>query len=282
MRTSVDIPNLFGKATTTIVRLVVAIVFVAPIVWMLITSLKTPAEIFTSPPTLVPAVPQWDNYYNAVIVSGFGSFVINTVLLSLVVVVGTLFSSVLTAYALSHIEWKGRNAAFLAVLSTLLLPDFVTIVPLFVLYKNLGLIGGYKSYLPLIIPFWFGRAFYIFLLRQFMLGIPRELTEAARIDGCSEIGILFRIIVPLCRPAIVTITLLTVIYTWSDFLMPLVFIRDEELYTVSIGLARFQTRYGTQWGEMMAATATAVIPIIVLFVFTQRYFIKGIATSGLK
>lgn len=188
----------------------------------------------------------------------------------------------LAGYALARVEWKRRNLAFLIVLSTLLLPDFVTLVPLYSIFRSLGMIGGIQGYLPLILPSFFGKAYFIFLMRQFMLGIPRELSETARIVGASEMRVLLRVIMPLCRPAMLSIALYSLIYTWSDFLQPLVYLRSQQYYTVSVGLAQLQGKYQTHWPQMMAAAAVTVIPILVVFLLVQKKFVHGISTTGIK
>lgn len=259
------------------------IAFLVPIIWMIITSLKENSQVFTWPPILIPNPIKWQNYPEALTVSNFGRYLFNTIFLSFWVILGNLISCSLVAYGFSRIEWKGRDVVFLIVLSTLILPDQVTLVPLFIIFKNLGLIGGgYKGYLPLILPAWFGRAYFIFMMRQFFLGIPKELSDAARIDGCSDLGILWRIIIPLSKPALIAVTLFTLINTWSDFLNPLVYIREPQYYTISVGLSNFQGRYMTQWNQLMAASAMMVIPVLVVFIVAQKQFIQGISLTGLK
>jgi multiple sugar transport system permease protein len=271
-----------GTPTRHVVLVAVAVLFIAPLVWMLITSLKTQDQVFTWPPVLVPRPLDWGNYSQALIGASFLRYLGNTAALSVVVATGNLISATLVAYSLARVDWKWRNAAFLVVLSTLLLPDTVTIVPLYSLFRKLGMVGGIQGFLPLILPSWFGKAYFIFMLRQFMLGIPGELSHAARVDGAGEIRILWSIIVPLCRPALLSVTLFSLIYTWSDFLQPLVYLSNPKYYTVSVGLAAFQGRYSTQWGQMMAAAAVTIVPIIIVFLVAQRQFVRGLATSGLK
>jgi multiple sugar transport system permease protein len=257
--------------------------FLVPIIWMLITSLKVNSQVFTWPPVFIPNPALWGNYPQALQVSNFGRYFFNTVFLSFWVILGNLVSCSLVAYGFSRIEWKGRDVVFIIVLSTLILPDQVTLVPLFIVFKKLNLVGnGYIGYLPLILPAWFGRAYFIFMMRQFFLGIPKELSDAARIDGCSDLGILWRIILPLSKPAMIAITLFTLIGTWSDFLNPLVYIRDPAYYTISIGLSNFQNRYMTQWNQLMAAAAMMTVPVLVIFIFAQKQFVQGISMTGLK
>ena len=196
---------------------------------------------------------------------------------------GNLVSCTLVAYGFSRLEWKGRDVVFIIVLATLILPDQVTLVPLFIVFKSLNMVGGgYLGYLPLILPSWFGKAYFIFMVRQFFMGIPRDLSDAARIDGCSDLGILWRIIIPLSKPALIAVSLFTLINTWNDFLNPLVYIRDPQFYTISIGLSNFQDRYMTQWNQLMAASAMMTIPVLVVFIIAQKQFVQGISLTGLK
>jgi len=250
---------------------------------MLITSLKANSQVFTYPPIVIPNPALWGNYPQALKVSNFGRYFFNTVFLSFWVILGNLVSCSLVAYGFSRIEWKGRDIVFIIVLSTLILPDQVTLVPLFIIFRKLNMVGnGYIGYLPMILPAWFGRAYFIFMMRQFFLGIPKELSDAARIDGCSDLGILWRIIIPLSKPAMIAVTLFTLIGTWSSLLVPLVYIRDPAYYVISIGLSNFQNRYMTQWNQLMAAAAMMTIPVLVVFILAQKQFVQGISMTGLK
>jgi multiple sugar transport system permease protein len=261
----------------------ICLAFFVPIIWMVITSLKANNQVFTWPPVFIPNPALWGNYPQALQVSNFGRYFFNTVFLSFWVILGNLVSCSLVAYGFSRIEWKGRDVVFIIVLSTLILPDQVTLVPLFIIFKKLNLVGnGYVGYLPLILPAWFGRAYFIFMMRQFFLGIPKELSDAARIDGCSDLGILWRIILPLSKPAMIAITLFTLIGTWSDFLNPLVYIREPAYYTISVGLSNFQNRYMTQWNQLMAAAAMMTVPVLLVFIIAQKQFVQGISMTGLK
>ena len=266
-----------------LILIAISLAFLVPIIWMVITSLKDNTQVFTWPPIVIPNPAKWMNYPQALKVSNFGRYFLNTVFLSFWVILGNLVSCTLVAYGFSRIEWKGRDIVFIIVLATLILPDQVTIVPLFIIFKKLDLVGGgYKGYLPLILPAWFGRAYFIFLMRQFFLGIPRELSDAARIDGCSDLGILWRILIPLSKPAIIAVTLFTLINVWSDFLNPLVYIREAQYYTISVGLSNFQDRYMTQWNQLMAAATMMVVPVLVVFIVAQKQFVQGISLTGIK
>jgi multiple sugar transport system permease protein len=194
-------------------------------------------------------------------------------------VAGTVLSSSLVAYGLARIPWKGRNVLFALLLSTMILPGQVTMVPLFAVFKWLGWVD---TFLPLTVPAFLGNAFFIFLLRQFFLTIPNDLTEAARIDGCNELTTYWRIILPLATPALATVGLFTFMNTWNDFLGPLIYLFDDRKFTLSVGLAMFSSQYGSFWGQLMAVSAMMILPILILFFFTQRTFIQGIAMSGIK
>lgn len=271
-----------GPGARHVIMAMISLVFVAPLLWMIVTALKTSAEVFTYPPVLIPAHPQWSNFASALTTYHFGRYLANTLGLSVLNAAGNLISASLSAYGLAMIQWRQREKVFLLVLSTLLLPDAVTLIPLYSLFRTVGMVGGPFGTLPLILPSFFGKAYFIFVLRQFMLGIPIQLADAARIDGCTELGVLVRIVLPLCRPALLAITLFSLIYTWNDFLLPLVYLRDEPYYTVSVGLAQFQSRYQTQWPPLMAAASIAVVPILIVFVIAQRYFFRGLTTTGLR
>jgi multiple sugar transport system permease protein len=222
---------------------------------------------------------RWDNYPRALKTFPFLLYTCNTLFIAVSVVIGTLLSASLVAYGFSRVQWRGRNAMFVLVLATMMLPDQALVLPRFIMFRHMGWIGTFK---PLIVPAFFGTAFDIFLLRQFFLTLPGELSDAARIDGCSELGILWRIIVPLSKPALATVALLTFIWAWLDFMGPLVYLNDERMYTLALGLAAFLGRHGADWSGLMAAGTVVIAPIIVIFFFAQRTFIRGIALTGMK
>lgn len=268
-----------NKAIAYIICTAMALAFVFPLYWLVVTALKTDQQIVELPPSLLPLTPQWQNFELATTYIPFWQQMTNTFLLSGLNIVGTLLSCTLIAYGFARIKWPGRNIIFIIYLSTIMLPTQVTMIPLYITYKNLGWIG---TFLPLIVPSFFGNALYVFLLRQFLLGIPEELSEAARIDGASEFGILWRIMLPLMRPALATVALFTFVGVYRDFLGPLLYLQNQEQMTISVGLKMFQNQYGAQWQLMMAASTLAMLPTLVLFFLTQRTFIKGIALTGVK
>ncbi len=221
----------------------------------------------------------WENYVEAFRIIDFPRNLRNTLFVCFTVVIGTVLSCSLVAYSFSRIEWPGRDLCFILVLATMMLPYQVMLIPLFVLYKNLGWTGTFK---PLIVPAFLGTPFYIFLLRQFFMGIPQDLSAAARIDGCSEFGIYARIIMPLSKPALATTALFMFLFQWGDFLNPLVFLQDDRQYTLALALQQFQSQHESLWGPLMAMSTVITVPVIVLFFLTQRTFIQGITLTGLK
>lgn len=252
--------------------------FLAPFLWMILTALKTTPQLFVWPPVIIPYPLQWKNFSDAMTFAPFGRYFLNSLLLCSTVVLGTLFSNTLIAYGFSRIRWIGRDVVFVIVLATLMLPGQVTMIPVYIIFRTLGWVGGY---LPLIVPAYMGSAYYIFLLRQFFRGIPYELSDAGRIDGCTEFGILWYLILPLAKPALVTVTLFTFIGTWNDFLGPLIYIHDQKLYTVTLGLQSFISRYWTPMNLMMAASTIAILPVLLVFIYAQRFFVEGISITGL-
>lgn len=258
-----------------------SIVFILPFAWMVATSLKPLNETMTLPPKWLPSEPQWRNYPDAMEAMGpFWLYARNSLLLALLNVVGTVASSALVAYGFSRIEWRGRDNVFLLLLATMMIPFPVVMVPVYTLFRELGWIG---TFAPLWVPSFLAGAFNVFLLRQFFLSIPKDLTEAARIDGCGEFRIFWQIILPLAKPALLTVALFQFMATWNDFLGPLIFLVRQEQFTLALGLQNFQSlQGGTAWHWLMAASTLVVLPVILLFFLTQRTFIRGISTTGLK
>jgi len=238
------------------------------------------AQIFTFPPEWIPRPFEWSNYKDALTVVPFFKYFLNTMLIELFVITGIVITSSLAGYSFARLKWPFRNIMFGLVLSTLMMPYAVTLIPTFMLWKSLGAIN---TYLPLIVPAWFGGgAFNIFLLRQFFNTIPRDLDEAAYMDGANPLIVLWRIMLPLSKPALIVVTIFAFIGTWNDFLGPLIYLSSDEKFTLALGLASFRGLYNAQWGYLMAASSAVVAPIIVLFFFGQRYFIEGITLTGIK
>jgi multiple sugar transport system permease protein len=255
-----------------------AIAFLAPLVFMALTSLMTTDQALS--PKLWPDPFQWSNYTEVFHQAPMFRYALNTALYSVLATLGMLVASIPAAYALALLRWRGRNVAFILVLVAMMLPPQVTIVPMYVLWAKLGLVG---SLAPLIIPNWFGDAFSIFLLRQFFLTIPDPYLDSARVDGCGEWRILFSVVVRLAKPAIAATALFMFLLTFSDFFGPLLYAGDEESHwTLSVGLAQFRTLHQVQWNLAMAATILVITPVIVLFFFAQKAFVEGVTLTGVK
>ena len=262
------------------VLLVFSFFFILPWVWMISTSLKNPPELVRWPPIWIPNPIRFDNYPMAFRQAGFSTFLVNTLIVAIPSVIGALLSNALAAYGFARVRWPGRDAVFAVVLATMILPGFVTFIPLYIIFRQLNWVN---TYLPLVVPTFLGNPFFIFLLRQFFMGLPVELSDAARVDGASEFGIFRQIILPLAKPALAVVALFQFIGSWNDYFGPLIYLNDKELYTISLGIANMQTSYGfMNFAWIMAATVMSVLPIIVLFFFAQRTFIEGIALTGLK
>jgi multiple sugar transport system permease protein len=256
-----------------------AFLFLLPFLWMLSTSLKPDTQFYAHPPVWIPSPLMWSNYPDAVNYITFFLYLRNTVTIAVLATIGALLSSSLVAYSLARIPWAGRNFLFVLTVATLMLPFQVTLIPLFLVFRNLGWVN---SFLPLIVPHWFGGALYIFLLRQFFMTIPMELSEAARIDGASEFRIYFSIILPLARPALATVAIFEFIARWRDYLGPLIYLSDQDLYVLSLGIYEYRSQYGAEWGLLMAASVLITLPIILLFFFLQKTFVQGITLTGIK
>ena len=268
-----------GKTVLYVLLVGLSLLFLFPLFWMISTSLKTNPEVATMPPTWLPAIPQWNNYPGALEFAPLVKFAGNTLFICAVNVIGTVISCSMIAYGFARIRWPGRDSVFIMVLATMMIPGQVTMIPIYIIFTRLGWVN---TFLPLTVPSFFGAAFYIFMLRQFFMTIPFELSEAAVIDGSSEFNIYSTIILPLAKPALATVALFTYLGHWNDFLGPLIYLSDPEKYTLSIGLRYCQTLTWSEFPMQMAAATMMTLPIIVLFFFTQRTFIQRIALTGLK
>jgi multiple sugar transport system permease protein len=258
--------------------------FLMPLLWMVITSLKSDSDIFTgtrafSLKSLLPWPLHWQNYPDALAHVPFGVYLRNTVMLCAFNVAGSLLSSATVAYGFAKMKFPGRELFFWLMISTMALPAQVTMVPIFALFKYLGWTG---TYLPLIVPAFFGSPFFIFLLRQFFMAIPEEIAEAGRIDGAGEWRLFWQLHLPLSVPALTTCALFQFLWTWNDFFGPLLYLNDPSQYTVAYGLQQFLSSYGSMWGQLMAASTIFALPVILLFFMAQKAFIEGISTTGAK
>lgn len=268
------------------ILLVLAFTWAFPLFWAFTSALKDDPQIYTVPPIWIPDPAYWNNFIDGWTRYDFNRAAFNSIFLyALPVTIFTLISSTLVAYGFSRIKWRGREALFWVCIATMMLPWQVTMVPLFITYKNLGWIN---TYLPLVVPSIFGTAYFIFLLRQFFMTIPEELSDAARIDGSSELGILWRIIVPLSTPALAVVALFRFLWAWNDYLGPLIYLNQEKLYPIALGIERLR-RTATGMGNtamayphLMAVSTLVALPIIIIFFLAQRTFVEGISTTGLK
>ena len=257
-----------------------AMLFLFPFLWVFSTALKSLAEATSVPPTVFPREWLWSNFQLATSKIPFWRQFLNTFNLCLLNVVGTTLSCSIVAYGFSRIDWPGRDYFFWVTLSTMMIPGAVLMVPLYSMFRELGWVG---TTLPLWVPAFFASAYNIFLLRQFFLGIPKSVTEAAEIDGCSEWQIFWRIVLPLARPALVIVALFSFMYVWNDFMGPLIYLTDERQFTLALGLQAFQSRLGgAEINLLMAAAALVMLPVLILFFIAQRYIIEGISMSGSK
>jgi multiple sugar transport system permease protein len=268
-----------GKLLWYVILTSLGIVFSLPFFWMLSSSLKIEARIWIYPPQWMPNPILWKNYPEALDLMNFTRALGNTVFLTGVGTLAIVVSSAWIVYGFARFRFPGKNVLFLILLSTMMLPEQVTMIPRFIMFKEFKWLN---TYLPLLVPAAFGDAFYIFLLRQFFMTIPTELDDAAKIDGCSYIGIWWRIIMPLSKPALATVTVFSVIRGWNDFLWPLIILNDAAKYNLALSLASFKGLYSTQWGYLMAASVVSLIPMITLYFFAQKYVVEGITLTGLK
>jgi multiple sugar transport system permease protein len=256
----------------------VALIMASPLIWMAITSIEKPNEALRFPPVLIPAGIHWQNYRSAIDSAPFGAWYLNTVIVCAVVVVSNVTLCALAAYAFARIRFAGSNVLFVVLLATLMVPFQVVLIPTFLIVRDLGLIDSIGALIaPNLVS-----AFGIFMLRQFFRTLPIELEEAARIDGCSRLGVLAKIVLPLSMPALSTLALITLLWTWNDFLWPLVAINTESHMTLQVGLSTFQGAHQTEWTILMAGNMMALVPMVAAFVLTQRSFVRSIAASGLK
>ncbi|MEZ4861809.1 MAG: carbohydrate ABC transporter permease [Caldilineaceae bacterium] len=260
-----------------------ALVFTLPFLWLVSSSLKVPAKIFLFPPQWIPDPVRWQNYSEALTAAPFGRYFLNTIVIVLLNQLGILFTASLAGYSFARLRFTGREFVFTVLLSTIMLPWAVTMIPQYILFRYLDWLN---TFLPLVVPSWFGvgpgGVFYIFLLRQFYRTIPGEYADAARIDGASEFGIYWRVMLPMIRPALTVVAIFTFLHHWNDFMAPLIYLTAPERYTISVGLAAFRGLYATDWHYLMAASTATVIPVLLLFFAAQRYFIQGVVMSGLK
>lgn len=268
-----------GLTGLFLLTLLFALIFLLPLFWMVVTSFKAVDEIFGDPLVWWPRTFIWQNYPDALAQFPFWRYLSNTASIAIPVAIGTTLSSSLVAYAFSRLRWPGRDLIFYLILGTLMIPTWVTLVPLYILFNQMGWIDTYK---PLIVPAFFGDPFSIFLLRQFFLRQPQELVDAARVDGASHARVFFQIILPLSRPALAVVALFAFINSWTDFFNPLIYLTDRDKFTLQVGLFNFFGLHLVNWPGLMAAAVVILAPIAILFVLAQRTFIEGITFTGLR
>lgn len=262
-----------------IILTLLALLFLVPLVWVFSSSLKFPREVYSVPPVWIPKVIQWKNYIEVFKRVPFANYALNSLTIAGFSTIGSVFSCSIVAFALSRLRWPGRDLVFMMVLGTMMLPSVVTLVPTYIIYTKLHWVD---TYLPLIVPSWLGtNAFYVFLLRQFMYSIPRELDEAARMDGASSLRILLQIILPLAKPALASVTIFSFLASYNDLLGPAMYITTEKKYTLAMGLYALSGTYGNYWPYVMAASVMMTIPIVIVFMIFQKQFIRGIQMTGL-
>ncbi|WP_418785357.1 carbohydrate ABC transporter permease [Hominenteromicrobium sp.] len=261
-----------------IVLILIAVIMVVPFLWMLSTSLKTQYDAVKIPPVWIPDPPQWENYVKLFTEQPMFQFMLNTIKIVFFVVLGQLFFSSLAAYSFARISFKGRNVVFFFYIATLMVPGQVTMIPTYLMFAKAGLTD---NHLALILPAFFS-AFGVFLLRQFFMSLPRELEEAAEIDGCNPFMTYWRIMLPLVVPAMLALGVFTLMNTWNDYMGPLIYLSSPEKYTMTLGIAYFKGVYTTQWNLVMAGSIVSVVPILIAYLCAQKYFIEGIAFSGVK
>ena len=274
--------KLLGSGAVWALLLLASALYLVPWAWLVSSSLKAPQQIVKLPPTWIPDPVMWGNYIGGVTRIKFFLYLRNTLIISSVTVVGTLISCSLVAYGIALIDWPLRGPLFVLILATMMVPFQVTMIPLYVLFSKIHWIN---TFYPLTVPAFLGNAFFIFLLRQFFMTLPGELLDAARLDGCSSFGIYRRIAMPLAKPAIATLVAFSFIWTYNDFQGPLIYLIDNKLWTLALGLRGFASQYGdftNNLGALMAASTLYTLPMIVLFFVAQKALIQGIVTSGFK
>ena len=261
-----------------VILMIIGLTMLVPFFWTLSSSFKYDREIFEYPIKWIPEVFRWSNYQEVWTRVNFLTYYLNTIKLSIIVTVGQVVTCSLAAYSFAKMDYPGRDKIFLCYLATMMVPWHAIMIPQFIIIKNMGF---YDSHWSIILMNLFS-AFGVFLLRQFMLGIPMELSEAARIDGCGELKIYSQIILPLCKPGLATLVVFTFNFMWNDYMGPMIYLNTDKLKTIQIGLAAFRTEYGAEYGLIMAGTVCSLLPMVLIYCVAQKYLIEGIAFSGLK
>jgi multiple sugar transport system permease protein len=281
MANQLRFPKIAWRLLLYVVVIVLSIGYAGPLIWMVSTSLKTDPQVYTVPPIWIPNPMRFVNYPEALSHRPFGIFALNSLKYGLLTVIGAVLSSTLVAYGFSRVRWPGRDILFFVCISAMMIPFQVRMIPLYLIFKELKWLNSYK---PLIVPTFLGGAYYIFLLRQFFMTIPQDLSDAARIDGCSDLGILVRILLPLAKPVLAVVGLQQFMGSWNNYVGPLIYLNEERLFPIALGLQAFRSEFQEElmWPYLMAASTTAAAPVIILFFFVQRTFVEGISITGIK
>jgi multiple sugar transport system permease protein len=273
------IQQTISKVISHTILIIGALIMVVPFIWMLSTSFKAPGRTFVYPPEWIPRPFVWQNYVEMWKALPFSQFFLNSIKIASLSTIGQLLTCSMGAFAFSILKFKGRDFLFLVLIATLMIPYQVTLIPAFILFSKLGWVG---THLPLWVPAFWGGAFGTFLLRQFYLTIPIDLAESARIDGANIFQIFIHIYLPLSKPAMATLGIFTFMWSWNDLLNPLIYVSELKQLTLTVGLSFFQNQYGGKWTLMMAGAVVSILPILLIFFFAQKYFIQGIAMTGIK
>lgn len=268
-----------GAALKHTILILGAFTMVAPFIWMMLSSLMTNAEMFYFPPKWLPSEPMWQNYVETVNTMPFLLFTWNTTFIAVTGTFGMLLVSSVAAYAFARMRFPGRTVVFSVLMACMMIPGQVTMIPTFLIMRKLGWVN---TFLPLIVPMFFGSAYCIFMMRQFYATIPLELEDSAKIDGCGRLRIIFQILVPLSKPALATLGVFTFMGKWNDLLGPVIYLNDYNKMTLPVGLAMFKGQYLTKYNLLMCGAVITILPILVIYLFTQRYFTQGIVMTGLK
>ncbi|MED0964630.1 sugar ABC transporter permease [Bacillus cereus] len=271
--------SITTKVIVHTILIIFCLFFIAPFLWMFITAVKTPAETFVFPPKLIPSQFEFSNFYKAWTVLPFTTFLTNSLIVTGLGIIGQLLSSSLVAYGFARFNFKGRDILFLILLAGMMIPWDVTAIPLYMEFNQLGWINTLK---PLIVPNFFGSPYFIFLLRQFLLGVPKEMEEAAIIDGANHFQIFSRIFIPLMAPVLVVVGVFQMLGSWNDYLGPLIFLNDQTKYTLTLGLMQFKGMFGVDMTSIMASTLLICIPPIIVFFIAQRFILDGVQNTGIK
>ncbi|AEF82611.1 carbohydrate ABC transporter permease [Leadbettera azotonutricia] len=269
----------FTRIFPRIVLVFMCIIFILPFYWMLISAVKAPSELLSIPPTLFPKEFHFENYVQAINYIPFFRYMFNTLVIATFAVIGAMVSNSLVSYGLSRINWKGRDVLFYLVIATMFIPFPVTMIALFDIFAKVHLIN---TYVPLTLPYYVGSATQIFMMRQYLMGIPKEISDAGIIDGANEFQIFVRLILPIMRPVIAVVAIFTAVASWNDFLTPLIYLHQEDIYPISIGLQLFRSEHGLEYQLLMAASSMVALPVVVIFLCFQKFFVEGITIGAVK